>query len=305
MGKLSPEMEAILSRAVSFKEKNPNISIAQVARQFDVSKHVLRSRLIGIGPPNGMSTTIRLFSESEEAAIVKYIHQHDNFHDPVSREDIVAFANTILKARSSPDDRNLPVVAPRWIDGFLTRKRCKALPQKVIDARIKKVEEEDIINYWFLCLQDTISQYKISEEDIWNASETQFHLRERNSEPEVEKHPRSGTGTVSGSRETATVIESVSAIGKTCPLFVVLKSSPYLKESYNTPDMDPSTEISTSTDGHNTDQIQLDWIDFFHDYTDQHRVGKYRLLLLDGFGYYYTREFLEKCEEYRKFDFFS
>jgi hypothetical protein len=47
MGKFDPTMESRLLEAIAFRQRNPQIAIGKIARQFTVFDHLLRARLHG------------------------------------------------------------------------------------------------------------------------------------------------------------------------------------------------------------------------------------------------------------------
>ncbi|KAL5598509.1 uncharacterized protein BROUX77_006343 [Berkeleyomyces rouxiae] len=301
MGKISAETEALLSRAMAFKEKNPKISIAQAARQFGVQKDLLRRRLIGVRPAKGKKPAYRLFSDGEEAALVDYINRYYGSNYPLSKEAIVSFANGILRARCHSVDQDPLVVGKNWVTRFLARKEYTVLHQKTLDARKRKAENADVVNAWFLRLEETISKYGIVDADIWNVNEMVFQLHVEDGQMVATTEPKLAKRTTFETRDTATLIESASAAGETCPLYVVFKGAEHLANWRDVSDVRPPMQVSVSSTRWNTDRIQLDWIDLFHRQTEKYRIGKHCLLLLDGFGSHHTKEFMDKCEEYREF----
>ena len=63
------------------------------------------------------------------------------------------------------------------------------------------------------------------------------------------------------------------------------------------PQLAAKTVISVSDSGYSNDRLSLDWLMHFDRHTKKKAKGKYRLLILDGFGSHHTYEFIEYADE--------
>ncbi|EMD66390.1 hypothetical protein COCSADRAFT_34946 [Bipolaris sorokiniana ND90Pr] len=82
-----------------------------------------------------------------------------------------------------------------------------------------------------------------------------------------------------GNREWVTVIECVNASGWSLPPFVILSGK----------------TIGVSDNGWTTDELSIEWVKHFNQYTAARTAGVYRLLILDGHSSHATPEFDQYC----------
>lgn len=61
-------------------------------------------------------------------------------------------------------------------------------------------------------------------------------------------------------------------------------------------DLPPGTKISLNEKGYTSNQLALDWLQHFHDQMKLRRVGRYRLLIVDGFSSHLIYEFLSLAD---------
>jgi len=100
-------------------------------------------------------------------------------------------------------------------------------------------------------------------------------------------------------RESATVIEAISAAGEVIHPFIILAAKQHRAHWYRQPELHPETVIATSPTAYSNDEIAIDWIKHFERKSSCYGVGSYRLLILDGHGSHHTREFIQFCDEHK------
>lgn len=137
---------------------------------------------------------------------------------------------------------------------------------------------------WFNLVQETIMQYCIAFEDIYNFDETGFSMgftattraitwAEYYSRRSVLRH---------GNREWVTSIKTINATGWALPPYLILKGKVFIKSWF---DLLSSSRIDISSNRWTTNQICLSWLeDHFIPLTNRRIMSDYRLLILDGYG---------------------
>jgi hypothetical protein len=86
-------------------------------------------------------------------------------------------ANLLLQKRSNPSQDNLPTVGQHWVANFV--KRHQALQSRYnckYNYQRAKYEDPTIIQEWFRLVQNTITKYRIYNEDIYNFDKTGFQI---------------------------------------------------------------------------------------------------------------------------------
>jgi hypothetical protein len=68
-------------------------------------------------------------------------------------------------------------------------------------------------------------------------------------------------------RESATAIEAINAAGDHIPAFLILAGQVHQAHWYCTPELDPHTKLITSESGYSNDQISLEWLKHFQEYS--------------------------------------
>jgi DDE superfamily endonuclease len=100
-----------------------------------------------------------------------------------------------------------------------------------------------------------------------------------------------------GNREWVSVIETISAAGKSLLSYVIFKGVYHQSSWYQALDS-RSSKIATSPKGWTDNELGLLWLrEHFHVETAKQQKGEYRLLLLDGHESHCTLEFIEFCIE--------
>jgi hypothetical protein len=160
-----------------------------------------------------------------------------------------------------------------------------------------KCEDIKIIREHFDRIRDTIQEYGILPEDIYNFDETGFAMglcatakvitgSDRYSRPYLLQP---------GNREWVTAIESVNAMGWALPSYIIFKAKAYIQEGWfdTLPD---DWRLDISDNGWTTDEIGMKWLTkVFIPITNARSTGHYRMLVLDGHGSHLTPEFDEAC----------
>ncbi|KAJ6437104.1 FAD linked oxidase domain-containingprotein [Purpureocillium lavendulum] len=199
----------------------------------------------------------------------------------MDQEFIVDAANAILRAKAPAAERDDPP----------TR-------QKTLNADRAASEDLDRVVEYFQKLQDIIEEAGILSEDIWNMDETGFRIGVGKDQLIITKRKRSHYFSIPENRESATLIEAISAGGRNTPAFIILAGQNHMAHWYHQQELEPETVLRPTPSGYSNDEISLEWIQHFNKHTEKCRKGWKRLLILDGHGSHHTKEFIEYCDKH-------
>ncbi|KAJ6436064.1 hypothetical protein O9K51_11412 [Purpureocillium lavendulum] len=159
-------------------------------------------------------------------------------------------------------------------------------------------EDFDRVVEYFQKLQEIIEEAGILPEDIWNMDETGFRIGVGKDQLIITKRKRSHYFSIPENRESATLIEAISAGGRYTPAFIILAGQNHMAHWYHQQELEPETVLRPTPSGYSNDEISLEWIQHFDKHTEKCRKGWKRLLILDGHGSHHTKEFIEYCEKH-------
>ena len=95
-------------------------------------------------------------------------------------------------------------------------------------------------------------------------------------------------------RELVTSTECISAGGHHVPPMIIFKGAYHLRKYFKN-DMDGRILWARSESGFTNDKLTLKWLQHFDRYTKDRTLGRYRMLIFDGFGSHVTQNFINYC----------
>jgi hypothetical protein len=95
-------------------------------------------------------------------------------------------------------------------------------------------------------------------------------------------------------RELVTSIKCIFAGGYHVPPMITFKGAYYLRKYFKN-EMDGNILFSRSDSGFVNDKLTLRWLKHFNDCTEKQTMGRYRMLIFDGYGSHITQDFLDFC----------
>ncbi|KAM4061549.1 DDE superfamily endonuclease [Hirsutella rhossiliensis] len=266
-------MESRLEEAVQYAKDFPQNSIRSVAKKYEVAHTTLRYRL------------------------KRYVDRLDAVNLAVRPEFIVDAANAILRAKApAAKSGDPPTVGVHWVTRFIQRHGYCKQRQKTLSAERAASEDLQRVVEYFQRLQRILEREGIQPDDIWNMDETGFRVGVGKDQLIVTKRKRSHYFSVPENRESATLIEAISAAGRFTPAFIILAGQNHMASWYHQQELDPETVIRPTPSGYTNDEISLDWVQHFDKHTNGCRKGRKRLLILDRHGSHHTKEFIEYCD---------
>jgi hypothetical protein len=186
-----------------------------------------------------------------------------------------------------------------WTTKFIQRRpELKTKFSRRYDYKRAQCEDPEIIRDWFRLVQNVVAKYGILEQDIFNFDEAGFAMgvvatakvvtsSERRNRPKTAQP---------GNREWVTIIQGINSGGWTIPPFIIFKAQAHLSAWYEDSGLPADWVIALSDNGWTTNEIGLEWIQHFDQFTKDRTVGRYRLLVLDGHESHLSVQFQEFCK---------
>jgi hypothetical protein len=95
-------------------------------------------------------------------------------------------------------------------------------------------------------------------------------------------------------RELVTSTECISASGHHVPPMIIFKGAYHLRKYFKN-DIDGRVLWARSDTGFTNDKLTLAWLEHFNRYTKSRTLGRYRMLIFNGFGFHVTQNFINYC----------
>jgi DDE superfamily endonuclease/Tc5 transposase-like DNA-binding protein len=291
-----PDYDERMEKALEFHQSNAKRPLIDVAALFNVNRSTLYRRIHAIsGPRYGRSRTHGRLDDAQEKALCRYIDRLDAVGLAVRKDFILAAANNILRdAAEVPDD--VQGIKMPWITRFLKRYEYTVVPQRTLERDRQMAEDVDNIHEWYLKFNSVIQDEGILPDDIWNMDETGFRIGIGKDQLVVTRKRRVTYLGSPSNRESATLIEYISATGNHLPPLIIMSGERHMSRWYVTETLEDDAVISVTPTGYSNDNIALHWIHHFEQKSRGSMRGMKRLLLLDGHGSHHTKEFIEYCE---------
>ena len=270
--KYDQSLENRLSDALEWIDTNPGVKIARVARDFNIPRGQLRSRLEGHSASTEQIPSTMKFTPAEEKALCRYIDRLDAINLQVRKEFVVDAANAILKEKANKADKP-HMVGKHWATRFLKRHEYSLIKQKVLEQNRKVAEDPKVVGEWFEKLRKVILDEGILEDDIYNMDETGFRIGVGKDQFVVTKKKQAGYFGLPNNRESATVIEAIRGNGEVIAPFIILSGITHMGKWYGIPTLPTKASITLSPSGFANDEISLAWLKHFNSCTNEGRRG--------------------------------
>ena len=292
------QREGRILLAISSLKKKETTNIREAARLYDVPRTTLQRRLNGSINRAEKRTNGLKFTKEEEESLIQWILSLDQRGAAPRPSHVQDMANILLSNRGSS---NLQPIGKNWVYNFIKRHDgLKPRLSRKYDYQRAKCEDPRLIKEWFDRVQITITQYGIAYEDIYNFDETGFTMGLIAAAKVVTRAETVGRPAQlqPGNHEWVTAIECVNAMGWALPPCIVFKGKTYIQAWYEDNTSPSDWRIELSENGWTTDQIALSWLQhIFIPTTNGYSKGKYRLLILDGYGSHLTPQFDQMCNQ--------
>lgn len=269
-------------------------SIRSAARIYDVAENTLSRRLRGVAQKRGSIAKNRLLSPTEEEALVSWIQSMSRRGMSPRQEAVQHMATLLLRQRGRSESPG-----KNWIRKLVARHdSLKSMYNRKYDYQRAKCEDPALIRGWFKRLRDTIAEYGIVDDDIYNFDETGFQMGVIATAKVITGTDRAGRPrqTQPGNREWVTIIETIGIYGSATPPLVIFDAVMHQATWYANNLLPRDWAVAVSDNGWTTNQIGLHWLEHIFDkHTKAKAVGRHRLLILDGHGSHVAPEFDRYC----------
>ncbi len=246
----------------------------------------------------GNISATRKLSEPEEVALCWYIDGLDKLGMCV-RPAALRNATNLIISHSYNGESPAPVIGPLWIHRFLKRHpEYSVRSQKATDPNRKLASNMELVSKWYKKFCQVWKESAIQPEDFWNMDESGFMIGMSKNQKIITKyrHRQPYTGS-SSNRELVTVVEAISAGGKTILPMVILAGKCHMACWCSNTGIKDDTLFAVSDSGFSNDQLSYQWVKHFDLFSARTQVGVHHLLLLDGYGSHFTYKFLTHCED--------
>ena len=167
--------EGRLGLAIASFQSNPQLSMRQLSKAYNISNTTLQRRVRGIHPKYKARSPNRRLLLTEEQALVAWILDLDRRGFPPQIIDVRRMADVLVAARGEqPSPSSLDKL---WVSRFI-----KAQPELQTKWNRKRnvqralAEDPVTIQAWYQLIQDTYQEYGILDEDVYNFDETGFAI---------------------------------------------------------------------------------------------------------------------------------
>jgi hypothetical protein len=291
--------EARIQRAVEHQSTlDKPLPVTKLATIFNAPYNRLRKRLQGTESRSTRSPTNMRLSSDQEEVLLTYLRRCERFGVHARTRAITISANSVLR-RSHKGTKPVPTVTANWTSRFLKRHptfvKRRQVPQEAVRAAAYDLDD---IESWFARLGALLEEYGIQPEDCWNMDETGFRIGIGKGHYILTEHPeRAHCLPIASNRESLTAVEAISAAGNAAPAMLVISAKTHQAAWFES--LHDDTLVGVADTGYMNDELMLAWIAHFERHSARQQRGRWRLLLLDGYGSHHTLEFITYCEEHR------
>lgn len=207
----------------------------QVAIAHNVSYTSFCARLNGRPSIQAYNSKKQHLTPEEEQTLVDSVLGNADRGIPMSRADIVMYANAILKKKGSA-----VVIDPQsnWIERFLTRHHCEIQSHwsKPLDTQRASSLNPNVVNHWFEevvkpCLVKRADGKKILEANIYGMDESGFPPSDQGTQRVMGRRGTKTQHRVGGAnRENVTAIVTICADGTALKPTIIFKGKNVMKK---------------------------------------------------------------------------
>jgi hypothetical protein len=284
--------EAQIILALQALQQDASLSIRSAAARYSVPRKTLTRRRDGIASRRDTISKSKKLSESEEQTLVNHIRDLASKGFSPKPTMVKDMANTLRHARAASP------VGHNWVSTFIKRRpELKSSINRKYDYRRALCEDPVLIQGWFDRVAEFKTKFGIQESDIYNFDEAGFMIGQIDSNIVVTGSDQRGAPkTVQpGNRQWVSLILGVNAEGWSVPPYLVVSGQNHLASWYQEGALKPDWKIHVSENGWTTNDIGLDWLKHFNQYTKDRTTGGKRLLVLDGHESHHSAQFEEYC----------
>ncbi|KAJ6260519.1 hypothetical protein Dda_4745 [Drechslerella dactyloides] len=294
-----PAKEQRILEAIRAYKNGSAPSLNEAARRHDVAPSTVKHRYNGRNTCGARQKqpTNQALTNGEEEVLVKWITQLWSQNFP-ARLDLVRHMAGKIAGREMGEN---------WVTRFLQRHtELTTVRTRLLDDKRGKANDIEAVIGWFTIFYQMIKKHKILPENVWNMDEKGFLIGYGRTAtvivPTDNKHERFCLH--DGNRDSVTMVECVSSVGKYCPPMVIFSGHVHLLEWHRDHVEREGWHWAISNKGFTNEHLAMEWLKHcFDPYTATIAGPKLsrstRLLILDGHGSHITTDFIDYCCEAR------
>jgi hypothetical protein len=170
----SIEQEGRILLAIQAFKNQEISSVREAARRFKIPETSLRRRLSGVQNRAISRANSHKLIETEEESLQKWILSMDSRGSAPRPSTVREMANLLLEKRGTTPAIS---VGQNWVTNFVKRRPLLSSRfSKRYNYERAKCEDPKIITEWFNLVKNTIVQFRIDPDDVYNFDETGFAI---------------------------------------------------------------------------------------------------------------------------------
>ena len=277
--------EQQLQNAINHARREPTIPRKRIAALYQVNVTTLNRRIAGTQVSRSIAhRDEQLFAPGEEKAIAEHCGTMADLGFPVSHDLLKRIAQDMLNSRKQPPKMQGGIIAgiangrqrilrancqgvsseihqigTEWVSRFLARNSDFRTKYVRYQERARKAASDDRETqaYFLRILANLIRRHSVKPENIWNCDEKGIIMGRnevRTAAIVRRSTAKEATMMTEGSREYASVLETVNAAGKVIPPFIVWQAKTH-RESYYDRDDTRDASFAVSASGYMDDEL--------------------------------------------------
>jgi hypothetical protein len=170
-----PHKESRLELAIQAYQRGEIRSYTKAVATYDILRNTMKRRISGVPPQRGFTLKNCLLTPMEEKNLVQWVLSL-NRRDMPPRIAVVRDMTQLLLTKRGGSD--IPSqVSIHWVQRFINRhNELKSKYNRKHDYQRAQTEDPELIRNWFKRVQNTIAEYGIHDDDIYNFDETGFQM---------------------------------------------------------------------------------------------------------------------------------
>ncbi len=256
----SPGREVRLQKALQELEKGHVKSILQASkRNFVPYKTLYDRKVLGRQSHREGAKEQQKLTPIQELYLVAYAQQLEQKGVPARQDLLRARAQQILRRNGS----NLTVVGQHWVKNFLRRHPSLEIkrPDR-LDKQRKLASTVKTLDHHLTLFENIKKDLKILPEHMWNIDKKGFLLEAANKVKVICKRSRGAPILqVDGGREFVTVLEAVSAMGRSIGPYFIWKGKHHTVGRYIPGVGEPDTRFACSSNGWTSYELAQEWLE--------------------------------------------
>jgi len=301
----------------TYKDANGSLSMRQVCLQYPgITRSTMCRRMKGESKPRSVSHQhLQRLNPEEEDIVYKHVEYLIDGGFQVDIPRIVSIARQLLEEKHRQQEHYTAPkpLGPSWIDGFFKRHPDIAAKRVISLDRLKTEGTTlEALQKWFEWLDLTFKKNNIKPQNIYSSEEMNLKVNKSTGSSLLARYKNKRRHHV-GQRGLATVVETISAIGRTVPPMIICKSSeePFegltLLNSLPEDNSVRGSVLVSSEDSWSNEAHMITWLEHFANSTiplgndnqelnlDQLPDNK-RVLMIDIHHCHESVEFLDICQ---------